>query len=115
MDFYSDRGKVIDKTVTASFSCCENCLKKIKSLLSLFWEIYEIDYGGVVVKEKTSFNKKNYISIKDELIPNLKLDKEWAEGNEWEAPICLNNDLEAAINILENYSPVYEIKLKGND
>lgn len=35
------------------------------------------------------------------LLENLKLDLEWAEANEWEAPICLADDLREAIEIIE--------------
>lgn len=35
------------------------------------------------------------------LLENLKLDLEWAETNEWEAPICLADDLREAIEIIE--------------
>lgn len=35
------------------------------------------------------------------LLENLKLDLEWAESNEWVAPICLANDLQEAIEIIE--------------
>jgi len=38
----------------------------------------------------------------DTLLQNLKLDLEWAEANEWEAPIMLADDLKAAIHIIEN-------------
>lgn len=36
-----------------------------------------------------------------ELLENLKLDKEWALANEWEAPICLVDDLIAVIEIIK--------------
>lgn len=36
-----------------------------------------------------------------ELLENLKLDKEWALANEWEAPICLTDDLIAVIEIIK--------------
>ena len=36
-----------------------------------------------------------------ELLENLKLDKEWALANEWEAPICLADDLIAIIEIIK--------------
>jgi hypothetical protein len=35
------------------------------------------------------------------LLENLKLDLEWAEANEWEAPIGLADDLREAIEIIE--------------
>ena len=35
------------------------------------------------------------------LLENLKLDLEWAEANEWEAPICLADDLRETIEIIE--------------
>lgn len=35
------------------------------------------------------------------LLENLKLDLEWAEANEWEAPIYLADDLREAIEIIE--------------
>ena len=35
------------------------------------------------------------------LLENLKLDLEWAEANEWVAPICLADDLQETINIIE--------------
>ena len=35
------------------------------------------------------------------LLENLKLDLEWAEANEWEAPICLADDLQETIKIIE--------------
>lgn len=37
----------------------------------------------------------------NELLNNLKLDLEWAEANEWEAPICLADDLRQVIEFLE--------------
>ena len=36
-----------------------------------------------------------------ELLKNLELDKEWALANEWEAPICLADDLIAVIGIIK--------------
>ena len=36
-----------------------------------------------------------------ELLENLELDKEWALVNEWEAPICLADDLIAVIEIIK--------------
>ena len=36
-----------------------------------------------------------------ELLENLELDKEWALANEWEAPICLADDLIAVIEIIK--------------
>ena len=35
------------------------------------------------------------------LLENLKLDLEWAEANERVAPICLADDLQEAIKIIE--------------
>lgn len=35
------------------------------------------------------------------LLENLKLDLEWAETNEWVAPICLADDLQETIKIIE--------------
>lgn len=35
------------------------------------------------------------------LLENLKLDLEWAKANEWESPICLADDLQEAIEIIE--------------
>lgn len=35
------------------------------------------------------------------LLENLKLDLEWAKANEWEAPICLADDLQEVIEIIE--------------
>lgn len=35
------------------------------------------------------------------LLENLKLDLEWAEANKWKAPICLADDLQEAIEIIE--------------
>lgn len=35
------------------------------------------------------------------LLENLKLDLEWAKANEWEAPICLADDLQETIKIIE--------------
>lgn len=37
----------------------------------------------------------------DELIEHLSLDAEWASANEWEAPICLYNDILDALTILK--------------
>lgn len=37
----------------------------------------------------------------DDLIARLKLDLEWAEANEWEAPICLSDDLLEAIEYIK--------------
>lgn len=37
----------------------------------------------------------------DDLIARLKLDLEWAEANEWEAPICLSDDLFEAIEYIK--------------
>lgn len=42
----------------------------------------------------------------NDLIENLKIDAEWAEGHEWDAPICLRDDLSAAITALANYEQV---------
>lgn len=39
----------------------------------------------------------------EDLIERLKLDLEWAEANEWESPICLADDLKAAIAEIEEY------------
>ena len=36
-----------------------------------------------------------------ELLENLELDKEWALANEWEAPICLSDDLIVVIEIIK--------------
>lgn len=36
-----------------------------------------------------------------ELLDNLELDKEWALANEWEAPICLADDLITIIEIIK--------------
>lgn len=36
----------------------------------------------------------------DELIEHLSLDAEWASANEWEAPICLYDDILNALTIL---------------
>ena len=36
----------------------------------------------------------------DELLSNLQTDAEWAEGNEWEAPLGLYEDLMEAIEII---------------
>lgn len=38
----------------------------------------------------------------NELLNNLKIDLEWAEANEWEAPICLADDLRQVIKIIES-------------
>ena len=35
-----------------------------------------------------------------ELIERLRIDAEWAEGQEWETPICLWDDLREAISAL---------------
>lgn len=35
-----------------------------------------------------------------ELIERLRTDAEWAEGQEWETPICLLDDLREAISIV---------------
>lgn len=35
------------------------------------------------------------------LLENLKLDLEWAEANEWVVPICLADDLQETIKIIE--------------
>lgn len=35
------------------------------------------------------------------LLENLKLDLEWAEANEWVAQICLADDLQETIKIIE--------------
>ncbi|MDO5845099.1 MAG: hypothetical protein Q4Q53_08150, partial [Methanocorpusculum sp.] len=37
----------------------------------------------------------------EELLERLRVDLEWAQGNEWEAPICLSDDLEEAIRTIE--------------
>lgn len=36
----------------------------------------------------------------NKLIKNLELDAEWASANEWEAPICLYDDILDALTIL---------------
>ena len=36
----------------------------------------------------------------DELMEHLSLDAEWAFANEWEAPICLYDDILDALTIL---------------
>lgn len=36
----------------------------------------------------------------DELMEHLSLDAEWASTNEWEAPICLYDDILDALTIL---------------
>ena len=36
----------------------------------------------------------------DELMEHLYLDAEWASANEWEAPICLYDDILDALAIL---------------
>lgn len=36
----------------------------------------------------------------DELMEHLSLDAEWASANEWEAPICLYDDILDALTIL---------------
>lgn len=36
----------------------------------------------------------------DELMERLSLDAEWASANEWEAPICLYDDILDALTIL---------------
>lgn len=38
------------------------------------------------------------------LIDRLKHDLEWAQANEWESPIMLADDIEAAIRALDWYS-----------
>ena len=35
-----------------------------------------------------------------ELIDRLRTDAEWAEGQEWETPICLQDDLREAIAVI---------------
>ena len=35
------------------------------------------------------------------LLANLSMDLEWAEANEWETPICLADDLKAAIELVK--------------
>lgn len=35
------------------------------------------------------------------LLENLKLDLEWAEANKWVASICLADDLQETIKIIE--------------
>ena len=41
-----------------------------------------------------------------ELLDNLTTDREWAQANEWESPICLQDDLSAAIAALASYEQV---------
>lgn len=36
----------------------------------------------------------------DELMEHLSLDAEWASANEWEAPICLYDDILDTLTIL---------------
>ena len=52
--------------------------------------------------------------IKD-LIQRLQIDLEWAKANEWEAPICLADDLQTAIKYLsltEQLKPFFEKFIK---
>lgn len=37
-----------------------------------------------------------------ELIERLKIDAEWAEGQEWEAPLCLWDDLMDAVSAISD-------------
>ena len=37
----------------------------------------------------------------DELMEHLSLDAEWVSANEWEAPICLYDDILDALTILK--------------
>ena len=48
----------------------------------------------------------------DELINKLKEYADWAEANEWEAPICLSDDLYKAAEILTFVKNAKEICLK---
>lgn len=41
-----------------------------------------------------------------ELIERLHIDAEWAEGQEWETPICLQDDLREAIAVIEKLDQV---------
>lgn len=41
-----------------------------------------------------------------ELIERLRIDAEWAEGQEWETPICLQDDLREAIAVIEKLDQV---------
>ena len=34
------------------------------------------------------------------LLANLSMDLDWAEANEWEAPICLTDDLRKALELV---------------
>lgn len=41
-----------------------------------------------------------------ELIDRLTTDREWAQANEYDAPICFQDDLSAAIAVVANYEQV---------
>lgn len=44
----------------------------------------------------------------EKLLDNLIIDYEWAEANEWEAPIQLSDDLDEAIKILRMLQIIME-------
>lgn len=46
----------------------------------------------------------------DELMEHLSLDAEWASANEWEAPICLYDDILDALTILRVISVLNQVK-----
>jgi len=41
------------------------------------------------------------LSKTEALIERLRLDAEWADGQEWEAPICLADDLREAVEAIQ--------------
>lgn len=48
----------------------------------------------------------------NDLIENLKIDAEWAERHEWDAPICLRDDMLAAIATVEKLKAYEDTRLE---
>ena len=51
-------------------------------------------------RDKTEIWGGRKLMDRKELIERLRADAEWAEGQEWEAPICLQDDILGAISVL---------------
>lgn len=69
---------------------------KVYGALCKLRDIEHKSYLAEVVRGAAGEVPDNY----KELIERLKIDAEWAEGQEWEVPICLWNDLIDAVSAL---------------